>query len=169
MRYLTKEEIGRFLAESKKEKQMTHALFLTALITGMRAGELGALKWSNVNLDEKKICVCESWNSGTTKSGRVRYIPISKDLQAILKALPRPNEFVFLNADGTPLKPSGRVFEQMFQRVCRRAKIEGAVFHTLRHTMATQYMASGGNVWTLKGILGHASVTQTEVYAKNVF
>jgi integrase len=71
-RYLrTRGEITRFLGATQPEDELVHVLYATALYTGMRAGEVAGLHWDDVDLDQRLITVCRSYD-GPTKSGRVR-------------------------------------------------------------------------------------------------
>lgn len=72
----TRGDIQALLTAAIEEKDGVMELFATAIYTGMRAGELFGLKWDNVDFDKRLICVARSYNNPSTKSGKVRYVPI---------------------------------------------------------------------------------------------
>ena len=88
---LNKEQIRHFLTSAKKMNHEYYPVWAMALYTGMRSGELYALKWKNISLEKRKVLVCESWNSKdgfkSTKSGNDRIIPVNDELLKVLKAL----------------------------------------------------------------------------------
>lgn len=176
-RYLkTKEEIRRFLDAAKLEGPLAYALYATALLTGMRQGEIAGLKWEDVDFARRSIRVQRSFH-GFTKSGKPRSIPIFDALLPILREwrLKCPGEMIFFNEAGNPLCPSARIFKDCLWRIIKRAgfkpikqgsKIFNYVhFHGLRHTFASHWVMDGRPIAHLKEILGHTSVTTTERYA----
>lgn len=173
----TSEEVDRFLRAAKEEGDAIHMLYLTALATGMRAGELAGLEWPDVNLDGRLIMVQRSF-SGPTKSGHARPVPILDMLLGDLRAwrVRHAGRLVFTNRDGRMLEKSARAFQEILHRVLDRAgfpsdaKANGRVrryvtFHGLRHTFASHWMMRGGDVFKLQQILGHQSMAMTLRYA----
>lgn len=172
----TTEEVGRFLAAAKEEGEGTYALFATAVYTGMRAGELAGLRWSNVNMapDARRITVERSFD-GPTKSGDVRRVPIVDALLPILahwQTLNAGSEIVFPSRSGTMLQKAARAFKHVFKRVLHRAgfpsrgKGLGYIrFHDLRHTFASHWVANGADLYALQDVLGHHSTQMTQRYA----
>jgi integrase len=172
----TADEIRRFLVAAREEGEHVFALYATGLYTGMRAGELAALTWGDVDLDNRRITVQRSFD-GPTKSDRVRYVPVLDALLPILRAwrLRHPGSLVFTNRDGAMHRESGRIFQEVLHRVLDRAcfpktTIGGRerrhiVFHGLRHTFASHWVMGGGDIFKLQRILGHQSVTMTQRYA----
>ncbi len=178
-RYLkTKQEVARFLTASRPERPLVYMLYRTALTTGLRAGELSALTWTDVNLDTRLITVAHSYErNAVTKSGRIRYVPILDPLFETLTQWKRHNhsDIVFPNASGRHHKPSSRIFQERLQAVLARAnfpmvELNGKparyiTFHGLRHTFASHWVMQGGSVAKLQKILGHASMEMTLRYA----
>jgi integrase len=178
-RYLrNEEEVARFLRASRElEGELVFMLYLTAVRTGMRAGELAGLEWGDVDFEQRLIMVQRSF-TGPTKSGRARPVPILNALLADLRSwrLRHPGKLVFTNRDGNMLAPSGRVFQEVLHRVLGHAEFPTSIghgdrvrhyitFHGLRHTFASQWMMRGGNIFKLQKILGHQSTAMTERYA----
>lgn len=81
---LTNTEVEIFLKEAKLADHKFYPIWAMALMTGMRSGELFALKWTDLDFDSKTISVSKQWTSkngiGPTKSGRTRIVPISDSL-----------------------------------------------------------------------------------------
>ena len=182
-RYLRSEsEIRRFLDAARLEAAPVragahvHALFATAVYTGMRAGELAAMAWDDVNLERRLIRVQRSFR-GPTKSKDMRWVPILDPLLPILREwrLRCPSRIVFPSERGTMQLPSARVFQDVLHRVLDEAefpKIERngrevryITFHCLRHTFASSWAMNGGSLAKLQKILGHKSPQMTQRYA----
>ena len=176
-RYLrNEEEIRRFLSAAEDSGEMVLVLYAAAVFTGMRAGELAGLRWDDVSFNDRLITVHRSY-SGPTKAEDVRYVPILDALLPILRGwrLRHPGKLVFANGAGGMLGRSARLFQEVLHRVLdqagfprleRKGKLRRyVVFHDLRHTFASMWMAKGGDLFKLQKILGHKSVQMTLRYA----
>lgn len=159
----TEAEANRLLAACNDELRDMVAVALGA---GIRQSEMLHLRWDDVQLDRRLIRVCRG-RHGTVKSGKVRHVPI---LDAVLPVLRRRS----LNRAGAGLvfpAPSGRVrtatgLRDAFNRALTRAGLdESLVWHDLRHTFASWWMAGGGCIFKLSRILGHSSLKMTLRYA----
>ena len=177
-RYLRDDdEVRRLLAAARDEGADTHALYATAIYTGMRQGELAGLRWSDVDLERRLITVQRSFK-GPTKGGDVRYVPV---LDALLPTLRQWRlmsgrcTLVFPNERGCMHQPSARIFQERLHRVldaagfARPPQGDRAVhyvhFHGLRHTFASHWVMKGGDLFKLQKLLGHKSVQMTMRYA----
>jgi len=162
----TQGEVQRFLLAAMEEEDGTFELFATAVYTGMRQGELLALRKEDVDLERRLICVSKSYDQ-PTKSGRVRYIPILDALHPILAAwmLRNPHPWVFPNEVGKMHTPVPRVCKTVFKRCLAKAGLPAMRFHDLRHTFASQWMINGGRIEKLQKILGHTTLTMTLRYS----
>lgn len=177
-RYLrTKDEIRRFLTAAAGEGEIVHMLYSTAVFTGLRAGELAALRWEDIDLDRRVVTVQRSF-AGPTKSGDIRRVPLLPDeLPRLLRAwrLRCPGAIVFPNAEDRMLQPSARAFQEVLHRVLDRAAFPSEAhgervrryitFHGLRHTFASHYLMDGGDIFRLQHYLGHKSQAMTQRYA----
>lgn len=167
--YWSSEEITRFLASVKYSPH--YGVFLLALNTGLRLGEVAGLRWESVNLSQRRLTVRHSWCQTSQalkapKSGKERHVPISSDLYQWLAEhrLQTPSPWVF--ADDLRLRDPRRHFaDGIHRRACRDAGVRYIRFHDLRHTFASHFMMNGGDLYTLQKILGHHSITMTERYA----
>jgi integrase len=170
------DEVRRFLAASRSEDEHVYVFYATAVYTGLRAGEIAALEWPDVDLERRLITVQRSFD-GPTKSDRVRYAPILDPILQVLKAwrLRHPGRLVFTNQAGAMFAPSGRIFQEVLHRVLEAAQFPKVKrngkerpyvrFHDLRHTFASHWVTKGGDLFKLQKILGHQSVQMTMRYA----
>jgi integrase len=176
-RYLrSDQEIADFLRAAQAEDEHVYVMYSMAVYTGLRAGELAGLRWSDIDLKRRLITVRRSY-TGATKSGRIRHVPILDPLLPLLRAwrLRHPGSLVFTNRDGRMQGKSARVFQEVLHRVLGRAGFESPVvsgkrrwyitFHGLRHTFASHWMMRGGDLFKLQKILGHSSIEMTMRYA----
>lgn len=137
-------------------------LFLMALDSGLRRGELLALRWAEVDLEGGTVRVrCDaSWKP---KSRRGRVVGISDRAVAILRRrLELGGAGPWQDEAGEPLFRPMSV-SQAWRRLARRHGIQ-ARLHDLRHAHATDLLEKGAHIRELQTQLGHASVTTTERY-----
>lgn len=170
------DEVRRFLSAARAEDEHVWVFYATAVYTGLRAGELAALEWPDVDLERRLVTVQRSFD-GPTKSNKVRYVPVLDPLLPVLRAwrLRHPGRLVFTNLGGSMFQPSARIFQEVlhrvleaadFPRVQRAGKERPYVrFHDLRHTFASHWVTRGGDLFKLQKILGHQSVQMTMRYA----
>lgn len=159
-----------------KEKSLKSLGIILCLNTGLRVGEICALKWENIDLDEKNLYVKKTlqrvYDSKSKKSNiiidkpktesSVRCIPINKKLYEILKSI-RSNyndDDFFLTGDSDKfIEP--RNYQYAFKDILTKSKVKVVKFHTLRHTFSTNCIDVGMDIKTLSEILGHSSVEIT--------
>jgi integrase len=157
-RFLSKDEIN-ILAD--KCSPIIRPVVLTAVNTGMRMSEILNLEWENIYIDsviEPHIEITHS------KNNKKRFIPLNDfmiELLQNLKLNPELRGAVFLNRYGKPL----RKLTNQFKLALGNAGIENFCFHDLRHTFASHFVMCGGDVISLKEILGHSSIKMVERYA----
>ena len=136
--------------------------------TGLRRGELCAMKWSWVDIDNQMMIVKNS-ASFTTKSGRERSIPLAGVALEILVRLggDRLSEFdsvILLGADGGPI--NAQYLTKRFRHYRRLARLdEGLRFHSLRHTFASRLVENGVDLYRVQRLLGHADQRMTQRYS----
>lgn len=166
--YWTAPEIRQFLNASNSDP--LHYLYVVALNTGMRRGEICALKWDRVDFIRNQIIVSRTLGryglSETTKTGRKRYVPISPVVRNVLEKLLREqkSEFVFCDKEG--INVDAHHLYRYFQNSQKRAGFSKVIrFHDLRHTFASHFMMNGGNIYDLQKILGHTTLEMTQRYA----
>ena len=143
---------------------------LLSLYTGLRIGELCALKWEDFS--ENTIHVSKTMQRLKNTSGQTeimilppktgssdRIIPVPMALFPVIDKYRRDSGYVLIQPNGRYVEP--RLIQNKFAVCIEVCGIEGAHFHTLRHTFATRCIESGMDAKTLSEILGHSDVKTT--------
>lgn len=186
------EVILRLIAGAEDRGQpILAAAIAVAATTGARRGEMLGVRWSDVDLVDGNLHIRRAikhddgpgWVVGPTKTHAQRQIVLDRFSVQVLRrhldaAVQRAGEaFVILDPDGyvftfdpsgeTPMRPDS--LGQAFARLCVKEGVSGVTLHTLRHFSASVLVASGRDVRTIAGRLGHADATTTlRVYAHMV-
>jgi len=161
--FLSEEEERVFLGAAQDGS--VRLMFLTALHTGMRMGELIGLDWSAIDFERGTVCVRQSIVRGvfgTPKSNRVRFIPLTDTLARLLLERRKKSGLVFGREDGSPLSDS--MLKKMIWKVCDDAGMGRLGWHRLRHTFASRLVSRGVHLRAVQQLLGHASIVMTERY-----
>jgi len=141
-------------------------MVLLGLKTGLRFGELIALKWSDIDLRRKMATIQQSiarGRLGSTKSNKIRYVPLLEDVVEILRAKGSGDGLVFSNANNSPL--TAVTCLRWLHRACERANMRAIGWHTLRHTFASHLAQKGASIVIIKDLMGHADVKTTMRYS----
>lgn len=153
LRYLEVEELSALLIACN-QNTMLMAIVQLALHTGMRRGEILALRWRNIYFPNR-IIILEK-----TKTNEHRVIPVNDTLLAVLNKLTHFEATDMLFPD-----ISGDQVTIAFRRACKRAKIAHFRFHDLRHTFASHLTMAGCNQRTVQHLLGHKDPRMTMRYS----
>ncbi|HET9719878.1 MAG TPA: tyrosine-type recombinase/integrase [Solirubrobacteraceae bacterium] len=146
------------------------AVFLTAAFTGLRRGELLALRWQDVDFAGSLIRVRASYAAGaltSPKSGKVRSVPMAPDVAEAIAALGRRRDFVgdddlvFCGETGRYL--DGSALRRRYGAVLARAGLRPLRFHDLRHTFGTRMIAKA-DIRRVQEWMGHADIQTTMRY-----
>ena len=147
-------------------------LIRVAGFTGLRLGELLALRWKDVDLEGRVLTVARALSAGietTTKSGQVRHVPIPDQAAAALTRLSaRPDfreqsELVFANPiTGRHLHPV--TVRKRYKQARDAVGVRPLRFHDLRHTYGSLLARSGVDLVTIKEAMGHSALTTTSRY-----
>ena len=169
---LTPEQIRSFLEAVTDQKYKT--LFLTAIMTGARQGEILGLKWSDVDFSKKQISINRTFNMGRFFTPKTKGSARQVDLAPMAaKALAewklasggKDDNLVFSNEAGGPMNYSNMV-QRHYRKALKDAGIPQIRFHDLRHTYASLLLSQGENVKYIQTQMGHSSPTVTlNVYA----
>jgi len=171
---LTKEEEENVINAVSKTLTKNNLGILLSLTTGLRIGEVCALKRENIDFDTCVVYVCETVQRLQSDDGTklivnppkskksIRYVPLPQITMTYFKKLKiqcMPSDHYIFTNSLIPYEP--RTLQYAFKSVLRKCKIEDRNFHSLRHTFATNCVELGFDVKTLSEILGHSSVTFT--------
>ena len=166
-RYLDADGATAFLAAARTSDPDYYPLFLTALSTGMRQGELLGLTWGQIDFRRAVIRVSQSrvlGHDGTPKSGRIREVDMSPGLASELATMPRRGSYVFCSPNGAPLTPD--MVKHRFWRARDASGADPALyFHQLRHSFASQLVIAGVPLPVVQKLLGHSEIKMTMRYA----
>lgn len=176
MRVLSRKEQEKLCDYLYNNLTPSNVGILFSLFTGVRVGEVCALRWSDISLSERTVHIhqtmqrIQTFNSPECKSRviittpksscSIRTIPLPDCLVNILsKCEHTPNGYLLTGGYTTFVEP--RTMQNRFKRVLANCSIADANYHALRHTFATRCVELGFDIKSLSEILGHASVTIT--------
>lgn len=184
---LTKDEQLKFINTLGKHR--LKALFLMDLGTGLRQGEIVALKWPDIDMDKRTVSIKKTLKNVTIIDGdkrtyklieqtpktknSIRTVPLPKNLIPLLEEhaerqkneiaaagdIYMNNNYVFCTEIGTPIDP--RNLRRSFARLLKKAGISHKKFHSLRHTYATRLFEKGVPLKTVQILLGHSNISIT--------
>jgi integrase len=166
---LTNSEVEILLREAQDTNHRFYPVWVMALMTGMRSGELMALRWVDLDLEGKTIAVNKQWSNKTgfipTKTRKNRIVPISNDLMRFLKEWKLKHgqtEFVL------PRLPEWENDEQanVLREFCEAIGITSVKFHDLRATFITNLLARGESLARVMAIVGHNQLKTTNIYLR---
>lgn len=164
--FLTFEETDRLIAAAEPMDPWK-AMVIVAVRTGLRHGELTALRWEDIDFDGGKLSVV--WNRvngnvDTPKSGKGREIPLNNEaLRALRSIRHKRSELVFCSKTGKPLEHW--VTDNALRLICRHAGLMPIGWHKLRHTFASHLAILGVSIMTIRELMGHANIKMTLRYA----
>jgi integrase len=180
MQYFSPEQARAFLKAAEGER--LQALFVLALATGMRQGELLGLCWGDIDLDRGLIYVrhnLQRYNGAyvmgdpKTKASKrrtfispmvVEALAAHRERQDLMRAAvkqePQPWDLVFTTIHGRPIQ-NARLVHAHFEPLILKAGVPRIRFHDLRHTAATLLLEAGINPKVVSEMLGHSSVNIT--------
>lgn len=157
--YLTKDEIERLLLATNNPK---HKLLIELMLSsGLRISECITLKIQDINMKEKTIHV----KSGKGDKDRITIVSQNtlNNLQRYIAERKYQSEYLFTKKSGKPLTP--KLAQKIIPLLTRKAGIQKKITpHTLRHTFATLLLDSGTNLRLIQELLGHSSISTTQVY-----
>ena len=168
-----KQKLEKYCIEQNSLKSLG---ILICLNTGLRIGEVCALRWENIDFESKKIHIEKTIERIYSKEENktiviidtpksitsVRTIPINSKLYNILKQMRekcKKTDFVLTGSSEHYVEP--RNYQYHFKEILKRSKVKKYKFHTLRHTFATNCIEAGMDIKSLSEILGHADVSIT--------
>ena len=157
-----------------KDKREKMKGVIICLYTGLRIGELLALKWSDIDFKKAELTVNKSCHDGINKNGTFcritdtpktdtskRIIPLPKQLIVFLREMKKNSNSEFVISGGKGKLLTVRSYQRSFELLQKRIGIERKGFHALRHTFATRAIECGMDIKSLSEILGHKNPNVT--------
>ncbi len=135
-------------------------IIILAINTGMRQDEILSLQWSQIDLFRRVVCLL------ITKNKEKRTIPLNQTVIDLLKSKNRVRHisgYLFPSQAGTKLDASNLL--KYFYDAREKSGLEDVRFHDLRHTFATRLAQAGVDLYVIKELLGHKTITMTLRYA----
>lgn len=180
LRILNDKEIAALLGYTGKRGQAVGELrdmILLSLDIGPRAGELVHIRRESCDSETGAVRIYKGSSANeSTKGGTSRLLFVGQLFPEALEMLrrrlrePGNGPFLFPGPDGWARDPNGlnRAMRRITEKLSINVEVDdprnAVVWHTLRHTYATRMLEAGTDIYTLKELLGHASVTTTEIY-----
>ena len=165
MQILNEQQIQTFM-EAIKNDEIWGDFFYLELMTGLREGEICALKWSDFDAESGKLAVCRTLHkdgtTGETKTySGMRSIKLPESAAEMLRERKKTavSEWIFPN----PVKPeravTGQAAYNRLKKILKKCDLPNIRFHDLRHTFATQAIAGGVDPKSLSHLLGHTKAS----------
>ncbi|MEH2200976.1 tyrosine-type recombinase/integrase [Nostoc sp.] len=154
----------------KHKQYWKYATFLW--LTGCRPSEAVALKWENVDLNKKRIKICEvEMNRGgqhitrqSTKTVAYRFFPVNDELEQLLLLSGKRTGYVFVNAIGKPISHSA--FYAVWNTVLKKLNLHYRVPYQLRHTMISYHSNNDYPLHKLAELVGNSEEVIREHYLR---
>ncbi len=177
VRVLSREEEAKLMRFLVNEMDLCKFGVYLALRTGLRIGEVCALRWSDISRPAGTLSICQTvqriqnpdaGNYGKTElvigspktDSSQRVIPLMPDLNALFARFDPMDPMAFI-LTGTHCCMEPRKLQRRLKEYTEKCQIQEVHFHTLRHTFATRCMEVGFDVKTLSEILGHSNISVT--------
>lgn len=158
IRFYAPDEVEALVAASER-REVWRVCLVLMLDGGLRCGEVGALRWDDVDLQGRRVRISATlWRGvrGTPKSGKARHVPMTGRLHALLAGLERT---------GPEVAPVSRDSIKSFLKAAARlAGLPNLGPHACRHSYATGLLAAGVDLRTVQTLMGHSSITTTGAY-----
>lgn len=184
--YFQPDQITAILSALEDEPEKWRVLTHLLIVTGCRRGEIAALKWAKVDLENKRLEIstnlCYSKERGiyetTTKTGNVRFVNIPAETVMILRKYRasqaelqlangdrwQDTGYLFTQDDGRPINPTS--ITAWLNKFSRRRGLPHIHPHSFRHSVASILISAGTDIVTVSKQLGHAQVSTTsDIYS----
>jgi len=161
--FLSSEECDYLL---RSTDDLLHDMVLFALNTGLRFGELIAMSWSDINFKENVLTVSKAISRGylgSTKSNKIRYIPLNREVLAMLEQRNKTDDLIFANTEGKYLPQEN--CRRLLHSALKKIGFRKIGWHVFRHTFASRLAEKGISMRTIQELLGHSDTNTTMRYA----
>lgn len=169
---LTSNEISKIVTFVRNSNDTRDLGILISLLTGMRIGEISALKYSDICFKTSTISISRTLQRIYTKKEKtkiiettpktnssIRTIPLSKELKDMIRNKNYVSTDYVLSISSIPVEP--RLLRKRFDSVLSKSKIKHYKFHSLRHTFATKCIEAKIDYKTISVLLGHSNINTT--------
>jgi integrase len=176
LRFLQPAQLDRLLAAVPDDPlaQVERPLYLTAAMTGLRQGELLALRWQDVDFKAGRVRVADSYSRGRLGSPKsrsaLRSVPLAERVASALadhrarSPYSADDDLVFAHPQSGHHLDASKL-RKRFQRALERADLPRIRFHDLRHTFGTRMAAAGAPLRAIQEWMGHQDPATTAIYA----
>lgn len=183
IRSLSQKEQRRLEKTALAEKRGIGIPAILSLHTGLRIGEIAALRWTDVDFDQKLIQINHTYQrislgngaqrtqlvlDSTKTDAAIRTIPMSNKVKKILLNQRNVSKGIFVfSTNDKPIEP--RLLTYHFHRIREKCQLMDIHFHQLRHTFATRCLEAQGDILSVSALLGHTSTKLTlDTYADSL-
>ncbi len=158
---ISKSQMEQIFEDLKKSKQTNAGLYILILkliyLSGLRISETLNLKWSDINHQDNSIYVYG-------KGSKERKVFIIKDYLVQLKNLEKNNQFVFtINKKKISTRSVNKFLQNCYDNSLIKNKLSSHIF---RHSFATTMLENNADIRHIQKLLGHSSISTTEIYTK---
>ncbi|MCT3589359.1 site-specific integrase [Levilactobacillus brevis] len=168
------EQLLKYLLKTRNPHFTSKYMIITALVTGLRPGEIQGLRWQDINTNFNTITVTQSWNETNKDFQELknesshRTIRVNKWLLDLLDELPKNDKLnrIFVNQYNTI--PTSSAINKTLRDSLKANEIDlaGFHFHSCRHTHVAYLLSEGNDLYAISKRLGHSDITITaKVYA----
>lgn len=165
MRFLSREEAETLLAELLPKSLPLYTMALFSLHTGMRYGEIAALTWGDLDLDNRTILIRNSKNT----MQRTAFMTTAMVEAVQMLETGAKNDLVFPSRKGGRKPEPSNLFSRTVESMGLNTDVDDrrqkVCFHSLRHTFASWHAMNGTDLYILKELLGHKDFSMTQRYA----
>ena len=151
--------LSRSLDDVEQHYPFPVAAIKTAALTGLRISECLSMKWEHVSLETGRVTLPH------TKTGR-RVVPLAAPVLELFAGLPRINGNSYVFAGRGRAAVGYKLARRVFSDAAEMAELRDVRLHDLRRTTATNLAAAGVNAYTLRDVLGHATLTMSNRYVR---
>jgi integrase len=165
LRFLTEDEAQRLLEHLHAVSPQVHDMALLSLHCGLRAGEIFSLTWGDVDLKNELLTLRD------TKSGKSRAAYMTAEVRTMFEQLGsgENSDLVFPARGGIKINQISATFDRVVESIGLNNGVTDkrlrVCFHSLRHTYASWLVMRGVDLFTVKEMLGHSSLSMTERYS----
>ncbi len=174
---MSKENYKKLVVYLNENFSFKNLGLLICMCTGLRIGEICALKWSDIDIEERTISINHSIQRVYLIEGKSRHteliisspktkqsnrdVPMSNTLLKIIKPLMKVvnSDYFIVSNDSKPIEP--RTYRNYYKKLIKSLGLPKLKFHGLRHSFATRCIESKADYKTVSTILGHSNITTT--------